>query len=84
MFLFECYQSKQNRDYEFHAALQGIDLNKGKPKKRKDIQSADPAVPLFGDPEDYLELSEEQKENLTNKMLGKHKSWAENSLNKKV
>jgi len=37
-------------------------------------------VPLFGDPEDYESMSQEKREELTQKMMGKHKAWAGKSL----
>ena len=33
-------------------------------------------VPLFGGPEDYAHLSTDEKKELTNKMMAKHKAWA--------
>jgi hypothetical protein len=36
----------------------------------------DDAVPLFGDPKDYESMSQEKREELTKKMMGKHKVWA--------
>lgn len=35
---------------------------------------------MFGAPEDYEHLSEEEKKELTAKMMGKHRSW----VNKEV
>jgi hypothetical protein len=35
---------------------------------------------LFGDPEEYKNLSDTEKEELTQTMLGKHKVWVDNPL----
>jgi len=36
---------------------------------------------MFGDPEDYSHLSEEERQNKTDKMLAKHKVWSKNPFN---
>lgn len=35
----------------------------------------DPEVPLFGDPEEYAHMSNDERESLTQKMMGKHKTF---------
>ena len=45
-------------------------------QQAKQKQSAN-AVPLFGAPEDYAHMSEEEKEKLTQEMMAKHKDWVE-------
>jgi len=57
---------------------------KGQPKKskKKETQSDSQKVPLFGDPEEYEKISPEEREKLTQQMLNKHKTWAENPLAK--
>lgn len=77
-FLYDAYQSKLSREYEFQAALHGVSFKGGSKSKKKDVQSDNPNIPLFGDPEQYATLSAEERENLTQKMLNKHKAWAEN------
>lgn len=86
IFLFNCYQQKENRSNEFIAALHGVDLRKaaGKANARASGDSPDNPVPLFGDPEDYADLSESEREEMTNTMLSKHKVWAGDSINKKA
>lgn len=54
------------------AAIHGAEL-KGEP----DSQSEE--VPLFGDVSSYEGMSMEDREELTQKMMGKHKAWVENN-----
>lgn len=83
-FLYKCHQEKIGRDFEFQAALHGVSLKGGSKKSKKETQSANQPVPLFGDPEEYKKLSSEEKESLTQKMLNKHKTWAENPFSKGI
>ena len=76
--LYDAYQTKIVRDREFLAAIHGVTLEKSSSASSKDQQSATSKVPLFGDPEDYKDLSEQEKEELTQKMIGQHKVWADN------
>ena len=46
-------------------------------QQAKKKQSAN-AVPLFGAPEDYAHMSEEEKQKLTDEMMAKHKAWVDN------
>lgn len=87
--LFEYYVKKENENYKFHAAIQGIDLEKeankastgSKPQSRANTKTPNNnALPMFGAPEDYTYLSEEEKKELTAKMMGSHRSW----VNKEV
>ena len=55
----------------FMAAIHGIDIDKAK-KEKKEADSF-----LFRDPKEYEHLSEEERKELTEKMLGKHKGWAD-------
>jgi len=52
----------QMSDWKFQAALQGIDIDKV--LKGKDQSSEE----LFGDPESYKNMSEEERKELTEKM----------------
>lgn len=61
--------------YKFLAALQGVDLDKQvnkAPKNKKDLQDN----VIFGDPEDYKKMSEEERNKLTNQLMVKFKDWA--------
>lgn len=83
--MFSNIQKIKYDDFKLQALLVGVDLDKeGKknsPKKSKTIQE-DPDVPIFGDPEEYKELSEKEKQKITDQMMGKHKSWAGTVLRK--
>lgn len=59
----------------FQAAIHGAKLKEtGRVISSKD--NLDKAVPMFGDPKDYESLSQEEREEMTKKMMGKHKIWA--------
>ena len=82
---------KKNEEYTFYAALHGIDLSKENSKQSSKQQSRasnkssnNNALPMFGAPEDYEHLSEEERKELTMKMMGKHRSWVDKSTPKSV
>jgi len=77
--LFEGLQENKKIDWEFYAAINGIDLGK---EQRKSAPSAasDPVVPLFLDPESYQSMSLEEREAMTTKMKKIHKRWAGQSF----
>ena len=83
-FLYDAYQSKLAREYEFQAALHGTSLKGGKKQRKKEPQSDNTKVPLFSDPEEYTNISPEEREKMTQAMLGKHRSWAANPLTKSI
>ena len=83
-FLYDAYQSKLAREYEFQAALHGTSLKGGKKQSKKEPQSDNTKVPLFSDPEEYTNISPEEREKMTQAMLGKHRSWAANPLTKSI
>jgi hypothetical protein len=66
--------------------LQGIDLEKHLPEGSRVTpkQSSANTLPLFGAPEDYAHLNQEEKEALTQKMMGKHRSWVKQTTPKTV
>ena len=53
------------------AGVHGIDVDKEMKKKKEEDGF------MFRDPKDYEHLSKEEKEKLTQEMLGKHKGWAD-------
>jgi hypothetical protein len=55
----------------FMAAIHGIDIDKAK-KEKEEADSF-----LFRDPKEYKHLSKEEKEKLTQEMLGRHKGWVD-------
>ena len=36
---------------------------------------AEQKVPIFGDPEEYENMDDAERESLTESMMGKHKTW---------
>lgn len=66
---------------KFLAGVHGIDLSSslGKGNKTKS-EKPDQKIPLFGDPEEYKNLSKEERDKVTEKMMNKHKSWANNDF----
>jgi hypothetical protein len=58
------------------AALHGVKMG----GSSKDVKNENRGVPLFGDPKDYEGMPEEEREALTQKMMGKHRMWAKRAL----
>ena len=52
----------------FQAALRNINLKAEMDKDKKQKQF------MFGDPADYAKMSEEERQRLTDEMLGKHRA----------
>jgi len=82
--MFEHVMERKMNDNRFAAALQGIDLDKELKKKGQKTQSQSlddqqkkQELPLFRDPEEYKDLSQEERERLTQEMMSKHKNWTE-------
>jgi len=82
--MFEHIMERKNNEYRFFAALQGIDLDKELKKKGQKTQSQDlddqqskQDLPLFRDPEEYDNMSQEERDRLTQEMMSQHKNWAE-------
>jgi hypothetical protein len=69
--LFEDYQERRYNQMVFEAGLQGVNLkevsekDEGKPKAS--------GVFEFKSPEEYERMSEEERQELTKKMMGTHK-----------
>ena len=68
--LFESYQERHYNQMVFEAGCHGINLNEVSGKKTVETSS----VFEFKSPEEYDKMSEEEKQELTRKMMGKHKS----------
>lgn len=65
---------------KFQAIIHGIDLDKAS-KKKGDKKSLDEQekkqdLPIFRDPDSYDEMSQEERDRLTQKMMRKHRQWA--------
>ncbi len=63
--------------------LQGVDVDKGTSKKvdQKSRSEIKEDVPLFGSVEDYSNMSQADRDALTEAMMIKHKGWAGKALN---
>lgn len=57
----------------FQAALHGIDLDKETGEKQVKKKATDGFK--FGDPDSYKDMSQEEREALTQQMMAKHKAW---------
>ena len=69
------YKLKEDEEHlRFQAAIHGAKLKETGQVSAKD--NLEKAVPMFGDPKDYELLSQEEREEMTKKMMGKHKIWA--------
>lgn len=77
MGLYEYKLKEDEEKLRFQAAIHGAKLTG---VSQKATSSEKEVVPLFGDPKDYESMSPEKREELTKKMLGKHKIWAGQSL----
>jgi hypothetical protein len=71
--LYEFKLKEDEENIRFQAAIHGAEL---KEKPQEGSKSGSETVPLFGDPKDYDSMSQEEREKLTKKMMGKHKVWA--------
>lgn len=86
--MFSNIQKIKYDDFKLKALLVGVDLDKEgrKNSPRKTIQETpdnlEQDIPIFGDPEKYKKLPEEEKQKITDQMMNKHKSWAGTVLRK--
>ncbi len=81
--MFQFAVEQKYEKYKFFAALSGIDLDKQNKNKsnvdKLDEQQKKQALPLFRDPKEYESMSQEELNELTNKMMYQHKNWAKKS-----
>lgn len=79
--LFDHIQKRKLDDLKFQCRIHGIDPD-GKQKQSRSRSSsqptANPDVPLFGDPSQYDNMSQEERNALTARMMGAHKRWNQN------
>lgn len=83
--LYDCFVERNNENLKFQALLHGYDLDSqessGSTKKQSKTTNWDEverkqSLPVFRDPSEYEEMSQEEKETLTKDMMKKHKTWA--------
>jgi len=72
MVLFEDSQKRLSDKMRFEARIHGIDVKEGSSEPQKEKAKCVP-----GDPDSYSHLSMEERDELTRKMMGKHKVWAQ-------
>jgi hypothetical protein len=71
------YKLKEDEEHlRFQAAIHGAKLKEAGRAPTSSKDNLGKAVPMFGDPKDYESLSQEEREEMTEKMMGKHKIWA--------
>lgn len=79
MTLFKHTQKREREKWEREAAVHGI-------KIKRDAQSVSETKVedsfKFGSPEDYENMTQEKKEEITQKMKGKHRAWRSSVTNK--
>ena len=69
------YKLKEDEEHlRFQAAIHGAKLKETGRDSVKD--NLEKTVPMFRDPKEYESLSKEEQEEMTKKMMGKHKIWA--------
>lgn len=79
--LYEFKLKEDEDNLRFQAAIHGAKLTGVSQKAPQEVpKTGDEVVPLFGDPKDYDSMPQEEREELTKKMMGKHKVWAGKSL----
>jgi len=74
--LYDEIQKLKHTEFKMQAALQGVDLSKEENQKSS---TKKPSL-VFGDPTAYDDLSDKDKQELTDSMLSKHKAWARGSV----
>lgn len=85
--------AEKELEFKFYANLHGFDLDANKKDKKSSkeerkltkeelIEEArNSAVPVFRDPSYYDHLTQEDREELTQIMMAKHRYWRDNQLN---
>jgi hypothetical protein len=76
--LYEQAIKRKNEEYRFFALLHGADPDADGTERQDNShkQQNSQSLPLFQDPEKYSHLSKEERDELTAKMMGKHRNWA--------
>ena len=66
------------QERRFLAGIHGINLDKE--MKKQTSKTKEEGSFMFGDPKEYEKMSDEERKKKTNQMMGKHKSWAANTM----
>lgn len=80
--LYELIQKDKLREIEVQASLHGVKIKRSFNDSTGQAEE-NPDVPLFRDPSDYETMSETEREEETQRMMGLHKRWSGDALNKK-
>lgn len=78
--LFSEIQKAKELDLRFQASLHGVEIKDDLKPQNTQSDSKEPVIPLFGNPEAYENMSAQDREDLTSKMMNKHRSWSGNKL----
>ena len=76
--LFEHAQRREVDKRKFQAAIHGAEIKDAPAVVDKKTDSF-----MFGDPDDYKDMPVEERQKLTDIMMGKHKQWGQNPINPK-
>jgi len=68
------------QERRFLAGIHGINLDKE--IKKQTNKNKEESSFMFGDPKDYEKMSEKERKEKTQIMMGKHKAWADNIMRK--
>lgn len=71
--LFANIQKSKKDELIFQAEIHGAKIKDT--NNHSDADSGNKNVPFFSDPKEYKDLSEGEKEKMTEKMQNKHKNW---------
>ncbi|MFW6121407.1 MAG: hypothetical protein ACOC80_10990 [Petrotogales bacterium] len=74
--LFEETEKRRLEEFKLLGKLLGAEFKDDGSKNTQKSESENKGVPLFGDPKQYENMTQEQKEELTKNMMNKHKQWA--------
>lgn len=76
--LYEHAQKREIERYKFQAMMHGAEPKDDPPPMISSEKKDSPF--MFGDPDDYKNMSPEGQKDLTDKMLSAHKLWAKKPL----
>ena len=77
--LYDEIQKAKDIEFRFQASIHGAEI-KDDVTKPTQSDSNKPVIPLFGNPEAYENMTDQEREEETSKMLNKHRSWSGNKL----
>jgi len=75
--LFEHTEKRMVDRLKLEAGFHGIKLDDDAPQSQGEPKRASKAKGVPGDPDSYSHLSMEERQRLTEQMMGNHKAWAE-------